>query len=72
MKRGDITPSGNFMLTTKIKSLNTLYKHLMNEKSIFARHRMYPTAFIYSWQIRQCDSWIKRGWFWKTKKVTNK
>lgn len=69
LKPGLITDSGNFELVKRIESLDELYFVLSEKQSIFARHRMYPTAFIFSWQMRLCFIWMGRGWFWTTKKI---
>jgi len=64
-----VKPAGNFRLTEKIESLDDLYKVLKTSSSVFARHRMYPSAFFLSWQIKECKSWLDQGYFWKAVKI---
>ena len=59
---GFTTKSG-FKLIKKIESLDEFWLVINTEKSIFARHRMYPSAFFHSWTIRQIKSWLDAGWF---------
>jgi len=59
---GSLTKSG-FRIIKKIESLDEFWEVLNTDKSLFARHRMYPTAFFYSWQIRLIKKWIDAGWF---------
>jgi len=66
---GMITESWNFILRKKIETLQEFWDALESEKSIFCRHRMYPTAFFYSWHLRQCHMWIWRGDFFICSKV---
>ena len=66
LKLGDTTDSG-YKLIREIKSLDEFWQIINSEKSIYARHRMYPTAFFYSWQIKLIKSWMDRGWFFQTK-----
>ena len=53
---GEETKSG-YKLTKQIESLDELYTVLQTDKSLFARHRMYPTAFFFSWPIKTCMNW---------------
>ena len=69
MKKGDKTKSGNFQLTNKIESLNEFWDVINSSKSIYARHRIYPTAFFFSWQIRLIKVWIDKGWFWTAERI---
>jgi len=68
-EEGAVIPSGNFKLRKKIESIEEFVVVIDNEKSLFARHRMYPTAFFQSWQLREVRNWIKRGWFWTADSV---
>jgi hypothetical protein len=61
---GFITKSG-FKLIKKIETLDEFWQTINTDKSIFARHRMYPTAFFYSWNIRLIKSWLDAGWFFQ-------
>ncbi len=69
LEKGAIIPPGNFVLVERIESLDRFYEVLQNNPSIFARHRMYPSAFFLSWQIKECKSWLDQGYFWKTLKI---
>jgi len=72
LQKGELTDSGNFKLTKKIESLDEFLSVLKNNKSIFARHRMYPTSFIYGWNIRLIERWINNGWFYNTEHIKQK
>lgn len=61
---GFTTKSG-FTLKKQVKTLDEFWEIINNDKSIFARHRMYPTAFFHSWQIRLIKQWIDNGWFFQ-------
>lgn len=61
---GFITKTG-FELTEKIETLDEFWKVVNEDKSIFARHRMYPSAFILNWRIRLIKRWIDNGWFFR-------
>ena len=54
-----------FKLTKKIETLDEFWQIINTDKSIFARHRMYPTAFFQSWNIRLIKMWIDAGWFFQ-------
>ena len=60
--------SKNFVLKKRIETLDELWKVMSSQQSLFARHRVYPTAFYASWQIRMCVDWLARGWFWTIEK----
>lgn len=60
---------GNFKLIKKIESLDEFWAVINTERSFFARHRMYPTAFFFSWQIKSIAQWIKCGFFWVTEPI---
>lgn len=55
--------SSGFVLEKKIESLDEFYTVMITEKSIYARHRMYPAAFFYSWPIKLIKEWIDAGRF---------
>jgi hypothetical protein len=61
---GTVILSGNFKLVKKIEDLNEFWAVLKTQKSFYARHRMYPTSFFFSWTLRTIDAWIKAGYFW--------
>lgn len=63
---GLIVSGGNFKLKKRIESLDEFWEVINTEKSFFARHRMYPTAFFFSWQIKSINQWLSGGWFWVT------
>jgi len=65
LKEGYIIKSGNFMLTKQIKSLDEFWQILNEDTSIFARHKMYPTAFFFSWPISLINNWMKNGYFYR-------
>jgi len=61
---GFVTKTG-FTLTKRIESLDEFWQIINSDKSIFARHRMYPTAFFQSWNIRLIKRWLDAGWFFQ-------
>lgn len=61
--------SKNFIATSRINSLDTFYNTLLSTKSIYARHRIYPTAFFFSWPIKTVKMWLDYGWFWKIQRL---
>ena len=67
VKHGAIV--GSFVLVKKIDTFEELYSYLESNKSIFARHRVYPCAFFLNWRIKACKNWIKNGYFYKIKKI---
>jgi hypothetical protein len=65
---GNIVPGGNFKLKKKIETFDEFWEVINTEKSFFARNRMYPTAFFFSWQINTINKWLSGGCFWVTEK----
>lgn len=61
---GFITKSG-FKLNKKVETLDEFWQIINTNKSIYARHRMYPTAFFHSWSIRLIKRWLDSGWFFQ-------
>lgn len=61
---GFTTKSG-FRLNKKVESLDEFWQIINTDKSIFARHRMYPTAFFQSWTIKTVKKWLDAGWFFR-------
>jgi len=61
---GYITKTG-FKLIKKVETLDEFWNIINEDKSIFARHRMYPTAFFMSWNIRLIKRWLDKGWFFR-------
>lgn len=68
MRTGDTTKSGNFVFHKRIKDINQFWEVVNTDKSIYARCRMYPTAFFRKWKIKEINEWITKGWFWQMKK----
>ncbi len=68
MKVGFVTKSG-FVLLKKVESLDEFWQVINTDKSIFARHKMYPTAFFFSWQMRLIKQWIDNGWIFQARKL---
>lgn len=68
MKKGDLV-SKNFVLDEQIQSINQLLLVLENEKSLFWRHRVHPTAFFLSWPLKLIIQTLKGGHFWQIKKI---
>lgn len=64
LKVGFKTKTG-FELTKKIETLDEFWQVINQDKSLFARHRMYPTAFFMSWPIRLVKIWLDKGWFFQ-------
>lgn len=61
---GSVTKTG-FKLIKKVETLDEFWKIINEDKSIFARHRMYPTALFMSWNIRLIKRWLDEGWFFR-------
>lgn len=61
---GLVIKSGNFKLKKKIETLNEFWEVINSNKSLYAKHRMYASAFFFSWQIKEINKWLQRGWFW--------
>ena len=60
--------SKNFYLVSEIENMNHLIYWLRKHPSVFARHKMYPSAFILSMRLHTVLEWINKGWFWTTTK----
>lgn len=69
LTEGATVKSGNFKLVKRIETLDEFWNVINSEKSFFARHRMYPTSFFFSWQIRLIKQWINNGWFWTSEHI---
>lgn len=63
---GKTLKSGNFMLIGQIKDLNELYMYLQSSPSVYFAHKMYPSAWIMSLQLRYVKNRIDQGLFWVT------
>lgn len=70
MKTGDIV-SKNFQIDEPIKSIADFVFVLRNADSFFWKFKVMPTAFFWSWGLRQILSGIERGEFWTVQKITN-
>lgn len=68
-KPNAITDTGNHKIRSKIGSLNEFWAVIERDRIIYARHRIYPSAFFYSWQIKEIMKWINNGWFWTADKI---
>jgi len=66
LESGSRTLSNNFMLLKKVTSLDKLYELLSSNKSIFFAHKMYPSAWVMSFQYRYVQTRLKAGLFWET------
>jgi len=71
LESGLVIRSGNFILTKKVETLSRFAEMLTTQKSIFMRHRMYPSAFLMGWPIRLCMIWIRCGMVWETERINN-
>lgn len=63
--------SKNYIFEKKIESMDELYKILKTEKSIFWRHRPFPTAVIMQQKMIVIEIGLQYGVFWKIKKKIN-
>lgn len=69
METNQITKSGNFKLVSQINSLDEFWNEININKSIYARHRMTSSSFFFSWNIKEINTWIEKGWFWTAKRI---
>jgi len=67
---GHVTKTG-FKLSKKIETLDEFWEVINKDISVFARHRMYPTAFFMSWNIRLIKKWLNAGWFFQAYRIKN-
>ena len=72
METNDITKCGNNIIKEQINSLDEFWDYISHSKIIYAEHRVYPSAFFFSWQIKQIKLWIDKKYFFKVEKITNK
>lgn len=72
MKTGMITKNGNHIIKEQINSLDEFWDYISHSEIIYARHRVYPSAFFFSWHIKLIKSWIDNKYFFKVEKITNK
>ena len=64
LQSGLVVQKGKFKLLMQIQSLDGFWHKITTKKVIFARHRIYPTAFFMSWHIKTVKQWIDNGWFY--------
>ena len=72
MKTGMITKCRNHVIKEQINSLDEFWDYISHSEIIYARHKVYPSAFFFSWQIKQIKLWIDNKYFFKVEKITNK
>ena len=72
METGSITKNGNHIIKEQINSLDEFWDYISHSEIIYARHKVYPSAFFFSWQIKQIKLWIDNKYFFKVEKITNK
>lgn len=70
LRVGNITSTG-FKLTKKIETLDEFWDVINTDISLFARHRMYPTSFFMSWNIKLIKKWLEAEWFYRAYKDYN-
>lgn len=68
-KSGLVLPSGNFQLTVPVTSLDRLMELINTKRSIFIRHKMWPTSWVLSQHLREVDKLIKQGLIWESVKL---
>lgn len=68
LKVGLTTKSG-YLLTEKINTFEEFWDYLNKGKIIFARHKVYPTAFFFHWKLNLIHNWILSGRFYKVIKL---
>ena len=61
----------NYNLIKKIETLDEFWAAINSNKSIYWRHRMYPSAFFLSWMIKEIYANIERGWFYTAVRKTD-
>lgn len=70
-RTGEKTKSGNFWFKKEITCIEHLIRVLQGQKSVWWRHKVYPTAFIkcqqLSYLIRQCEL----GLFWEMRRINH-
>jgi hypothetical protein len=69
MKKGDKC-SKNFVLKNKLERMNDVVYILENEPSLFVGHKVYPSAFIWGWNLRTINIFIKAGRIWSIERTT--
>jgi hypothetical protein len=54
----------NFKKVKLIDSLDEINRVMKENKSLFVRHKVYPSAFIQNWSMRLVSDWISKQYFW--------
>ena len=65
METNDSTKSGNHIIKEQINSLDEFWDYISHSEIIYARHKVYPSAFFFSWPIKQIKLWIDNKYFFK-------
>lgn len=65
---GMVTKSGNFILKKRITSLDEFWAAANSHSVMFARHRVFPTAFLIGFTVKTVSEYVKNGWFWIVEK----
>jgi len=63
--------SKNFQLKKSIKTIEHLLNVLDNQKSMFWRHRVFPTAVVEQQQLSALKMLIKYGHLWEIEPIKN-
>lgn len=63
--------SKNFELDEPIKNITDFIFVLNNTQSFYWRHKVMPTAFFWSWTLKQILEGIERGDFWTIQQIVN-
>lgn len=64
-QKGDILPSGNFMLRKKITSLFQFEEYTNGNEFVYFRHKLYHKAFVHSMSYNTIVRGIRYGWFYE-------
>jgi hypothetical protein len=64
MKTGDLVQNSRYRLAQKITTLDDFWYYINTYQSIYARHRIYSSAFFFSWHIKTIKQWIDNGYFY--------
>lgn len=68
-KSGELISDGKFEVINQVKDLNEFWEVINSDVSIFARHRIQPTAFFFSWHLKTVKQWIDEGCFYRINRV---
>ena len=71
MQSYTITKQGNHIIKENINSLDEFWEYISHSEIVYARHKVYPSAFFFSWQIKLIKRWIDSKYFFKVEKITN-